>query len=73
MKAIYGEHFTEEDAKKFISTIHINIIQGMKSLVEQVISQKLVQNLDQATTTAFERFHAFNGKDLNHDIADAIR
>jgi hypothetical protein len=73
MKAIYGEHFSEEDAKKYITTIHINIIQGMKALTEQVVVQKQLDHLEPAAKEAFDRFQAFTGKDLDHDIADAIR
>lgn len=45
MKIIYGAKFTEKERKQQLPTIHCNILQGIKILIDQIVSNDLADQI----------------------------
>lgn len=45
MKVIYGDQYTEAERRQHIPTVHSNVLQAMKILIEQTITFNLVNEI----------------------------
>jgi predicted metalloendopeptidase len=71
MKLIYGEDHTKEEREMQKKHIHINILQGLKAIVDQVLTRKLVDQL--IARKEFDSIMAYNEQTLNAVIGKAIK
>lgn len=72
MKIIYGAKFTEKERKQQLPTIHCNILQGIKILIDQIILYELADKIQ--SQEAFNMLNAIDENEaINIEIGDAIK
>lgn len=76
MKIIHGEGFTKEHIVEYQQTIYMNVVKGMKVLVDACVKLGIPFS-NQVSVSCAERVYDFNGRELDEsaflEYADSVQ